>query len=89
MPPLLCMLRWLLIGCSAVHAVLCCAGIVVLMLDSKMEPAIAKDMVRGAADTLYSGETRPPGAAQLGPCNVGGPAVCFVLSYGAVHARNT
>ncbi|GAB4818279.1 hypothetical protein N2152v2_005325 [Parachlorella kessleri] len=29
-------------------------GIVVLMLDSKMEPSIAKDMVRGAADTLYS-----------------------------------
>lgn len=29
-------------------------GIVVLMLDTKMEPAIAKDMIRGAPDTLYS-----------------------------------
>ena len=49
------------------------AGIVVLMLDSKMEPSIAKDMVRGAADTLYSGERacklsyHPSPHASVGP----------------------
>lgn len=30
------------------------AGIVILMLDTKMEPSIAKDMVRGAPDALWS-----------------------------------
>ena len=30
------------------------AGVVILMLDSKMEPAVAKDMLRGAPDTLHS-----------------------------------
>ena len=29
-------------------------GIVILMLDTKMEPAIAKEMIRGAPDTLHS-----------------------------------
>ena len=36
------------ISCTAV------AGIVILMLDSKMEPAVAKNMVKGAPDTLHS-----------------------------------
>jgi len=30
------------------------AGVVILMLDSKMEPAVAKDMLRGAPDPLWS-----------------------------------
>jgi rRNA-processing arch domain len=30
------------------------AGVVVMMLDTKLEPAIAKDMLRGAADPLWS-----------------------------------
>jgi ATP-dependent RNA helicase DOB1 len=30
------------------------AGIVILMLDSKMEPSVAKDMLKGAPDTLHS-----------------------------------
>lgn len=30
-------------------------GIVVMMLDSRMEPATAKDMIKGAPDTLHSG----------------------------------
>ena len=29
-------------------------GVVILLLDSKMEPATAKDMIKGAPDTLYS-----------------------------------
>lgn len=29
-------------------------GIVILMLDTRMEPAIAKNMIKGAPDTLYS-----------------------------------
>ena len=29
-------------------------GVVILMLDTKMEPSIAKDMVKGAPDTLHS-----------------------------------
>ena len=29
-------------------------GVVVLMLDTKMEPGIAKEMVKGAPDTLHS-----------------------------------
>ena len=29
-------------------------GVVVLMLDTKMEPGLAKDMVKGAPDTLHS-----------------------------------
>ena len=35
-------------SCTAV------AGIVILMLDSKMEPTVAKNMVKGAPDTLHS-----------------------------------
>ena len=31
-----------------------CAGIVMLMIDTRMEPAIAKNMVQGAPDTLHS-----------------------------------
>lgn len=30
------------------------AGVVVMMLDTKMEPAIAKNMLRGAVDPLWS-----------------------------------
>ncbi len=30
------------------------AGVVILMLDTKLEPAVAKDMVKGAPDTLHS-----------------------------------
>ena len=33
---------------------ICCAGIVMLMIDTRMEPAIAKNMVQGAPDTLHS-----------------------------------
>lgn len=33
---------------------LCCAGIVILMLDNKMEPAVARNMVKGLPDTLHS-----------------------------------
>jgi superfamily II RNA helicase len=29
-------------------------GIVILMLDSKMESGVAKDMIKGAPDTMYS-----------------------------------
>ncbi|KAI7836432.1 hypothetical protein COHA_009701 [Chlorella ohadii] len=29
-------------------------GIVILMMDTKLEPAVAKDMMKGAPDTLYS-----------------------------------
>ena len=29
-------------------------GVVVLMLDTKMEPSLAKEMVKGAPDTLHS-----------------------------------
>ena len=29
-------------------------GVVVLMLDTKMEPGLAKEMVKGAPDTLHS-----------------------------------
>ncbi|PRW05917.1 superkiller viralicidic activity 2-like 2 isoform B [Chlorella sorokiniana] len=29
-------------------------GIVILMMDAKLEPAVAKDMMKGAPDTLYS-----------------------------------
>ena len=36
------------------HSCTAVAGIVVLMLDSKMEPAVAKNMVKGAPDTLHS-----------------------------------
>lgn len=31
-------------------------GLVVMMLDARMEPSVAKQMLKGAADTLYSGE---------------------------------
>jgi superfamily II RNA helicase len=30
------------------------SGIVILMLDSRLEPATAKDMIKGAPDNLYS-----------------------------------
>jgi superfamily II RNA helicase len=33
---------------------LLCTGIVMLMLDTRMEPAVAKSMVQGAPDTLHS-----------------------------------
>ncbi|KAI3427412.1 hypothetical protein D9Q98_010327 [Chlorella vulgaris] len=29
-------------------------GVVILMMDEKLEPAVAKDMIKGAPDTLYS-----------------------------------
>lgn len=29
-------------------------GIVILMIDEKMEPSVAKNMVKGSADPLYS-----------------------------------
>ena len=31
-----------------------CAGVVVMMLDTKMEPPVARDMVKGAPDQLRS-----------------------------------
>jgi ATP-dependent RNA helicase DOB1 len=37
----------LLLTCAA-------AGIVILMFDTQMEPAIARDMIKGAADPLVS-----------------------------------
>ena len=39
------------------------AGIVMLMIDTRMEPAVARSMVQGAPDTLHS--EFPP---QLLPC---------------------
>ncbi len=30
------------------------SGIVIVMLDTRMEPAVAKEMVKGAADPLHS-----------------------------------
>ena len=32
------------------------AGTVILMMDSKLEPSVAKEMMKGAPDTLHSGE---------------------------------
>lgn len=41
-------------GLLAWPAVLLPPGIVILMFDTQMEPAVARDMIKGAADPLMS-----------------------------------
>ena len=41
-------------NCSRRKGATLLAGIVILMLDAKMEPAVARNMVKGLPDTLHS-----------------------------------